>query len=106
MCADHGESSRRGCAVWHLVGEEVVGHLRRTVHVAGTLQAEQQQVHDEAVELDDERRKLQAPDDAVRVRVVHVLKRQRRASSAHNQTSDKSIRMACEKLHEVRGVRG
>ena len=53
--------------------QEVVGHLRRAGHLAGSLEAKNEEVEHEAVVLDDERSKLQAADDAVRVGVVHVL---------------------------------
>lgn len=56
-----------------LVGEEVVGQLRRAGHLAGALQPQHQQVQHQPVVLHDERRELQPADDAVRVRVVHVL---------------------------------
>lgn len=63
--------SRLRCGV--LETEEVVGHLRGARHLTGTVQAEDQQVHHQAVVLHNERSKLQASDDAVRVGVVHVL---------------------------------
>jgi len=53
--------------------EEVVGHLWRSSHFAGTLQSEHQEVKNKSVVLDDERGELETADDAVRVGVVHVL---------------------------------
>ena len=53
--------------------EEVVGHLRRSTHVGRPLEAEHQQVHDQPVVLDHERRELQTANDTVTVRMVHVL---------------------------------
>jgi hypothetical protein len=43
---------------FHLEGQEVVGHLRRAGHLGRAVQAEDEQVHDEAVVLHDERGKL------------------------------------------------
>ena len=57
----------------HLVLEEVVWHLRRSRHLASSLQPKHQQVQHEPVVLDDERGELETSDDAVRVGVVHVL---------------------------------
>ena len=56
-----------------LEAEEVVGHLGRAGHLAGPVQTQHQEVHDQAVVLHDERGKLQPSDDAVRVGVIHVL---------------------------------
>ncbi|CAN8015573.1 unnamed protein product, partial [Ixodes persulcatus] len=56
-----------------LEGQEVVGHLGGPRHLGGPLQAQSQQVQHQAVVLHYERRELQAPDDAIRVGVVHVL---------------------------------
>lgn len=53
--------------------EEIVGHLRRPSHFTGPLKAQDKQVKHQAVVLDNERGKLQATDDAVRVGVIHVL---------------------------------
>lgn len=53
--------------------EEVVWHLWRSRHFTGTLEAKHKKVEYETVILHDERCKLQAADDAVRVGVVHVL---------------------------------
>lgn len=54
--------------------EEVVWHLGRTSHLTGTVQTQHQQVHHQAIVLYNERGKLEPPDDAVGVCVVHVLK--------------------------------
>lgn len=56
--------------------EEVVGHLRRAGHLTGTVQAQHQQVHHQAVVLHNERGKLEPPDYAVGVGVVHILEGQ------------------------------
>ena len=56
-----------------LEAEKIVGHLRRSRHLGGPVEAEDQQVHDEAVVLDDEGGKLEAADNAVAVGVIHVL---------------------------------
>ena len=53
--------------------EEIIGHLGWAGHLAGTVQAQHQQVHHQAIVLYNERRKLEAPDDAVGVGVVHIL---------------------------------
>jgi len=37
---------------------EIVGHLRGTGHLAGSLEAEDEEIHDEAVDLENERGKL------------------------------------------------
>ena len=56
-----------------LKGEEVVGHLWRSGHLGGPVEAEDEEVDDEAVVLDDKGGELEAANDAVRVGVVHVL---------------------------------
>lgn len=56
-----------------LEAEEVIGHLRRSSHLTGSVQTQHQQVHHQPIVLHDERGKLQATDDTVRVCVVHVL---------------------------------
>ena len=56
-----------------LKAEKVIRHLRRSGHLRGPVEAEHEQVHDEAVVLDDEGGELEAADDAVAVGVVHVL---------------------------------
>ena len=53
--------------------QEVVRHLWRSSHLTGTLQTQHKKVEYQPVILDDERRKLQATDDAVRIGVIHVL---------------------------------
>lgn len=58
-----------------LEAEEIVGHLWRSSHLAGTVKTQNEQVHHQAIVLHNEGGKLQAPDDAVRVGVVHVLER-------------------------------
>lgn len=63
--------------------EEVIGHLRWAGHLTGTVQAKHQQIHHQAVVLHDERGKLETPDDAVRVGVVHVLREWRRGGEKH-----------------------
>lgn len=54
-------------------GEEVVGHLRRAGDLRRAGEAEHEEVEHEAVVLEDERRELEAADEAVRVGVIHVL---------------------------------
>lgn len=76
-----------------LEAEEVVGHLGRAGHLAGTVQAQHQQVHHQPVVLHDERGKLQPSDDAVRVGVVHVLE--------ENKTQIISHKLEMEKQHGV-----
>lgn len=56
-----------------LVCEEVVRAARRSRHVAGSLQAEHQQVVYQAVVLDDKGGELQSADYTVRIGVIHVL---------------------------------
>lgn len=57
------------------VGElqEIVRHVRWTRHLARSLQAKDEKIQNEAVILHNERRELEASDDAVAVRVVHVF---------------------------------
>jgi hypothetical protein len=70
----HVESNRmRALDLDVLIGEEVVGQLWRSGHLACAPQAEHEQVEHETVVLHDERGELQAAYDAVRVRVVHVF---------------------------------
>lgn len=57
--------------------EEVIGHLRWAGHLAGTVQAQHQQVHHQTVVLYNEGGELEPPDDAVGVGVVHILNRQK-----------------------------
>lgn len=56
-----------------LIGEEVVGQLWRSGHLARASQTEYEQVEHEPVVLHDERGELQTAYDTVRVRVVHVF---------------------------------
>lgn len=56
-----------------LEAEEIVGHLRGSSHLTGAVKTQNEQVHHQPVVLHNEGGKLQAPDDAVRVGVVHVL---------------------------------
>ena len=56
-----------------LEGEEVVGHLGWTSHLAGPVEAEDQEVHHEAIVLHYERGKLKSPDNSIGVGVIHVL---------------------------------
>ena len=77
---------RHGRGIPDLVGEEVIWHLRRAGHLAGTLQPEDQQVQHQAVVLNNEGGKLQAADHTVRVGVVHVLKRLGDVSYAYTHT--------------------
>ena len=68
------EPDRMGRLRGHVLkGEKVVGHLRRSGHFRGALEAQQQQVEHQAEELDDEGGELQAANDAVRVGVIHVF---------------------------------
>ena len=52
--------------------QEVVRHLRGTSHLARALQAENEQIQDETIVLEDEGGELKSADEAVRVRVGHV----------------------------------
>lgn len=65
--------------------EEVVGHLRWAGHLAGTVQAQDQQVHHQAVVLDNERGELEPPDDTIGVGVVHILVRYKDKQIKHQQ---------------------
>mmetsp|Transcript_6161 Transcript_6161/g.24641 ORF Transcript_6161/g.24641 Transcript_6161/m.24641 type:complete len:696 (-) Transcript_6161:121-2208(-) len=56
-------------------GEEVVGQVGRAGKLGRTREAQRQQVQHQAVVLRHEARELQAADEAVRVRVAHVLVR-------------------------------
>ena len=56
-----------------LVGEEVIWHLWRSGHLAGSLQPKDQQVQHQAVVLNNEGGKLEATDHTIRVGVIHVL---------------------------------
>ena len=68
------EPDRMGHFGGHVLEDkEIVGHLRRTGHFRGALETQHQQVEHQAEVLGDERGELQTADDAVRVRVVHVL---------------------------------
>ena len=62
-----------GLGVHVLVGEEVVGHLRRSRHLAGSLETQHQEIQHQSVVLDYERRKLQSSYYPIRVGVVHIL---------------------------------
>ena len=53
--------------------EEIVGHLRGTSHLAGALETEDKEIHDETIVLENERGELQSTDETVSVRVGHVL---------------------------------
>jgi hypothetical protein len=53
--------------------EEVVGHLRRSGHLARTLESEDEDVEDETVVLEDEGRELKSSDHSEGVDVRHVL---------------------------------
>lgn len=72
--------------------EEVVGHLGRASHLTGTVQSEHQQVHNEAIILNNERSKLEPPDDAVGVGVVHVLREQLNKKLKYQHTHGSSKR--------------
>ena len=63
----------RHLGVHILEGHEVAGHLRRSEHLTGSVQTQQKQVHHQVIVLDPEGGKLDPPDDAVAVGVVHVL---------------------------------
>lgn len=56
-----------------LEAQEVIGHLWRAGHLTGAVQPQHQQIHHQAVVLNNEGGKLQPSNDAVRVCVVHVL---------------------------------
>lgn len=73
-----------------LEAEEVVGDLRRSCHFTGAVQAQNQQVHHQAVVLHDEGGKLKSSDDAVGVGVVHVLKRRVRGKEITNKITNES----------------
>ena len=55
------------------VGQELVGRRRRPRELGRAREAEEQEVEHEAVVLHDERGELEPSDDAVGVRVGHVL---------------------------------
>ena len=54
--------------------QEVVGHLWRTRHLAGPLQAQDQQVKNQPVVLEDEGGELEAADKTVSVRMRHIYR--------------------------------
>lgn len=56
-----------------LEAEEIVGHLGRSSHLTSTVKTQNEQVHHQPIVLHNEGGKLEAPDDTVRVGVVHVL---------------------------------
>ena len=66
--------ARLGCRVTVL--QEVVRHLQWTGHLARALQAENEEIKDETIVLEDESQELEASNQTVRVRVRHVLVRQ------------------------------
>merc|ERR1719422_1271412 len=53
--------------------EEVIRHLRRPGHLAGSVEAQHEEVHHQAVVLHDEGGELQTSHYSIRVGVVHVL---------------------------------
>lgn len=64
--------------------EEVVGHLRGSSHLARPLQSEDEQVEDESVVLEDERRELETSDHSKVVDMRHILVRQDRVVLGRN----------------------
>lgn len=54
--------------------EEVVRELQRTGHFTGTLEAEDEEIEDEAIVLEDESGELKTTDEAISVGVRHVYK--------------------------------
>ncbi len=71
--------------------EEVIGHLRWAGHLAGTVQAQHQQVHHQAVVLYNEGGELESPDDAVGVGVVHILDRQKEKEETFRSDTSKNL---------------
>ncbi len=57
-----------------LEGEEVIGHLWWSSHLAGALQPQHKKVQYQPVILDYKGGKLETTDDPVRVGVIHVLR--------------------------------
>jgi len=56
-----------------LKGEEIIRHLWWSSHFTGSLKTKYKKVKHQAIILDNERGKLEATNDAIRVGVVHVL---------------------------------
>jgi hypothetical protein len=56
--------------------EEVVGHLGRTSHLTRALQAKNEDIQDQTVVLKNESGELQTSDEAIPIRMGHVLVRQ------------------------------
>lgn len=52
--------------------QEIVGHLRRPGHFTGAVQSEDEQIKDEPIVLEDERRELESADQAIGIIVRHV----------------------------------
>lgn len=86
-----------GCV---LETEEIVGHLRWAGHLTGTVQTQHQQVHHQAVVLYNERGKLEPPDDAVGVGVVHILDGQKTKRLTYRSNTSKNL--SSETVTQVR----
>lgn len=76
-------SAEKADGMGHLSGnvleaEEVIWHLGRPSHFAGTVQAQHQQVHHKPVILDNEGGKLQPTNNPIGVGVIHVLSKRRK----------------------------
>ncbi len=53
--------------------QEVVGHLRGSSHLAGSMETENEQIKDKAVVLEDESRKLKTADETKSIDMSHIL---------------------------------
>jgi hypothetical protein len=53
--------------------QEVVGALRRTSNLTGSLRAQKKKIQNKTVKLEDERRELQTTDHTITVDMVHVF---------------------------------
>ena len=67
--SDGMTSLRRGIAIL----KEVVWHLRRACHLAGSLKAKNEQIQYEAVVLENKGRELKTTNEAKRINMGHVL---------------------------------
>ena len=63
-----------GLGVNILEGEEVIGHLRGTGHLTGSLQAQHKKIQHQATVLDNEGGKLETTNDPIGVSMVHILR--------------------------------
>ena len=58
--------------------QEVIRHLWRTGHFAGSLQAKNEEIKDKTVVLEDKGRELKTTNETERIRVCHILVSQHR----------------------------